>query len=231
MLKRVNFVVRITFAALFGFAVAQHYAGSYQEPLSSSERQKLDSLVEQFLKEPKRKQTPAPKVRKFDISISDGKFEELSKKWRDGIHWLLSTGKCRAYDRIVWNSLTGNKITKNLKYAVVKAQMMVESGCRWNVIGGGTDYGLFQVQKRACEDVGVEGDLLDPKTNTKCAIAYHKKLCVSYGKCALTERLVAYNVGPTGSSRVKNKRAHQYPRKIEYALRALLKRKTKFSGV
>jgi hypothetical protein len=224
MLKKVNFVVRITFAVLFGIFVAQYYAaGNY----SSSDQEALDLLVEQLLRESEQSNNPTPEVRKFEISISDGKFEELSQKWRDGVQWLLSTGKCKAYDHLIWYMVSGNRF----KYLLAKAQMMVESGCRFDVIGGGTDYGLFQVQMRACLDVGIEGDLLDPKTNVKCAIAYHNKLCVSYGKCTLTERLVAYNVGPTGSNKVQDKRAHQYPRKIEYALRELLKRKTKFSGV
>jgi hypothetical protein len=226
--KKVNFVFRITFAVLFGIFVAQYYAGGNY---SSSDREALDLLVEQLLRESEQSKNPTPEVRKFDISISDGKFDELSKKWRDGVHWLLSTGKCKAYDNIVWYMVGGNKF----KYLLAKAQMMVESGCRFDVIGGGTDHGLFQVQRRTCEDVGIkvdaEEELLDPKTNVKCAIAYHKKLCVSYGKCTLTDMLVSYNVGPTGSSKVIDKRAHQYPRKIEYALRELLKRKIRFSGV
>ena len=206
---------------LVGWFVWHHYDSAVQ--YSTNDQEALDLLVEQLLKGSQKKR-PEPKARA--IEISDGKFEELSQKWRDGIHWLITTGKCQAYDHLIWHMVSGNRF----KYLLAKAQMMVESGCRFDVLGGETDHGLFQVQTRACEDVGIKGDLFDPKTNVTCALAYHRKLCESYGKCSLTDMLVAYNVGPTGSNSVLDKRAHQYPRKIEYALRQLLRREGK-SGV
>lgn len=223
MLKKVNCVFRITFVGLFVWFFVQYYNSAAH--YSSSDQEALDLLVEQLLEESKQKKQAQPSVPA--IEISDGKFDELSQKWRDGIRWLLTTGKCRAYDNIIWYMVSGNRF----KYLLAKAQMMVESNCRWDVLGGGTDHGLFQVQTRACEDVGIRGDLFDPKTNVTCALAYHRKLCKSYGKCALTDMLVAYNVGPTGSNKVEDKRAHQYPRKIDYALRELIKRKDSPSGV
>ncbi len=152
------------------------------------------------------------------IELSDGNFEALSEKWRDGISWLVKTGRCKAYDHLIWWFVGGNRF----KYLLAKAQMMVESGCRPSIIGGGTDYGLFQVQRPTCAEVGFTGDLLDPATNIQCALAYRKALCKRYRHCALPDLFVAYNVGPTGSARIKDKRAFEYARKIHFAVSRLV---------
>lgn len=190
-----------------------------EEPaMSQKERQRLDALIERL--------NEIPETGGSIIAISDGKFNELSKKWRQGIDWLLTTGRCRAYEQIIWHAVDGNRF----KFLLAKAQMMVESGCRWDIVGGGTDHGLFQVQEGACKDVGIEGDLFDPETNVRCAIAYHRTLCKRYGKCELTDMVVAYNAGPTGSERVKNKRAHQYARKIHFALERVMKHERRIAS-
>ncbi len=161
-------------------------------------------------------QLPDPRVKQ--TPISDGQFDQLSEKWRQGVRWLVRTSLCDAYDRIIWKSVGQDR----KRFWLAKAQMMVESGCRPTLVGNGTDYGLFQVQKAACADVGITGNLLDPVTNIKCATAYKSALCWQYGRCSPTQMFVGYNAGPTGAKRVDDEHAFEYARKIDFAFRLLV---------
>lgn len=161
-------------------------------------------------------QLPAPEKPR-STHISDGKFDALSAKWRRGVRQLVSTSLCDAYDRVIWTAV--DKDPK--RFWLAKAQMIVESGCRPRLIGHKTDFGLFQVQKGACADVGIAGDLLDPATNIKCATAYRQTLCWQYGHCAPAEMFVGYNAGPVGAERIDDKQAFEYARKVDFAYRAL----------
>jgi hypothetical protein len=160
-------------------------------------------------------QLPDPRVK--PAAISDGKFDTLSANWRRGVKLLVRTSLCDAYDRILWNAVDKN----SRRFWLAKAQMIVESSCQSWRIGHKTDFGLFQVQKRACKEVGITGDLLDPKTNVACAAAYRQKLCWSYGHCGPADMFVGYNAGPTGAERIDDKQAFEYARKIDFAFRVL----------
>ena len=160
--------------------------------------------------------TPPDEVRLKHLlaSLSDGQFDQLPEHWRQDMARLVRNDSCREYDTAIWFAVEGDRV----RYMLAKAQMMVESQCRPTVIGGGTDYGLFQVQHRACKDVGVDGDLLDPYINVDCALAYSQAICQRYGVCATVDRLVAYNAGPTGSEKIKDKKSFDYVRRVHYAL-------------
>jgi soluble lytic murein transglycosylase-like protein len=189
-------------------------------------REDLDALVEGLLKKeqkapkkavPQKRERLAPRT--WEINFSDGKFNELSEKWRNGILWLVKTDQCRSYDEVINRVAGGDRMT----FLLVKAQMMTESNCRSGAVGGGTDFGLFQVQKPTCrKDVGVEGDLYDPETNIVCAVGYLAVLCEKHKRCTLPELYAAYNAGPTGARSIKDARAFDYVRKIHFVLTRLL---------
>ena len=192
----------------------------------SKHRQKFHKLNKLQVPQKKRKHPQAPTLQHVS-NFSDGNFEALSKGWRNGIGRLVKDVRCKAHDRIIWSMVSGNR----LKYLLAKAQMMVESNCDWLALGGGTDYGLFQVQVPTCaKDVAVSGNLFDPATNIRCATAYLEILCKRHNRCALPELYTAYNAGPTGSLAIVDKRAFQYVRKIHFAFRALVEHERRSAG-
>lgn len=157
---------------------------------------------------------PIPSAPLRDAKLSDGKFEMLSPKWKQGVTQVIASGRCDRFDMIF--AITGGD---NIGFLMTKAQALVESNCEML----GTD-GALQVKAIACEDVTVLGDRTDPFVNALCAAEYRKALCMRYDSCAsLAELFVAYNRGPTGAAKVANYEATEYARKIDFALRALIK--------
>ena len=183
----------------------------------------LRSLMEQVA--PKGSEEPhVPEVsgnkgdRVVTWHISDRNYADLSLKWRVGVKLLLATGVCDRFNDII----RANVMHEDM-FLFVKAQMIVESGCRPDAVSSTDARGLFQVKEIACRDVGLEGNLYEPSFNASCALKYRKALCQRYGNCTLSALFVSYNKGPGGIKSVRNAREHFYARKIDYVLEALVK--------
>ena len=116
----------------------------------------LTILIEDLLKSSESKReivapVPLPRLERpavvsIDVEISDGNFDELSQGWKRGIVALAAGTECRGYDYDIWSAVKGDR----LRYLLLKAQMLVESNCKADILGGGTDYGLLQVQQATC---------------------------------------------------------------------------------
>lgn len=161
---------------------------------------------------------PIPDAKALDIAfISDGKFAALDAGWKAGVKSLVTSETCARYDFPLM-AATGTRE----EFLRVKAQMIVESACNEAARGGKGDTGFLQVRAVACKDVGVNGNLLDPYVNAECGTKYRASLCSRYRHCTETDKVVAYNRGPTGAARVADKSATEYARKVDFVLRALL---------
>jgi len=214
----------------FGFVGIWFFVNNEKPNVLPTDKTGMTTLIDSLLKSSESEKSvvapvPAPRLERRhseigNIQISDGDFSELSKGWKRGVIALATGTKCRGYDYDIWEAVGGDR----LKYLLIKAQMLVESNCKANAFGGGTDYGLLQVQKPVCiKDVGVTGDLFDPQTNIRCAVGYLRLLRELYGRNELAELYTAYNAGPTGALRIKNPKAFPYVRKIAFAFEQLLK--------
>ena len=85
---------------------------------------------------------------------------------------------CNQYDSLVHKYFGVN-------FALRKAQMFGESSCNSTTVGSAGEIGLFQVKPSTCKDVGVTGDLFDPKNNIDCASRYLTQLCSVHGWCTV----------------------------------------------
>lgn len=181
----------------------------FDDALASDSEGEKESLPEGII---------LPNAKALDIAfISDGKFGTLDAGWKAGVKSLVTSETCARYDFPLM-SATGTRE----EFLRAKAQMIVESACNEVALGGKGDTGLLQVRAVACEDVGVRGNLLDPYVNAECGTKYRASLCGRYQHCTETAKVVAYNRGPTGATRVVDKRATEYARKVDFVLRALL---------
>ena len=148
------------------------------------------SPIEQFLLEnginekstPKQKKPQVQKIKKINLQVS---------------------GECKQYFKLVAKYF-GKEASLRI------AQMHKESSCNAQAVGGVGEIGLFQVKQSTCEDRGVAGDLFDPETNIRCAVAQSRWLCEVKGHCEIIPNLVAYNAGGDGVKRVRNLSKHPY---------------------
>jgi hypothetical protein len=156
-----------------------------------------------------------------------GTHSTLSKGWTDEIIALVRSGKCRQYYPYIREEVG---LLDETRFWRSVAQMMTESMCNPRLVGAnGKDKGLFQTQASTCADVGVFGNLFDPRTNTKCALAYLKSLVTRYHFEDGTDgKFYAYNGGAKYGRRQEQRQANtgmkgQYIQKIEFAERQLEK--------
>ncbi len=231
-MRTVNVLLVISFLSLFGI---WSFMNNERQDIQITDNESLTTLIEDLLESsgpqervvapvPMPRLERSPVERSFgevaNLQISDGNFSELSQGWRNGIEQIVEGNRCLDYDYLIMEAVDGDR----MRYLLTKAQMLVESNCKPDAFGGGVDIGLLQVQEPTCtQDVGVEGDLFDPKTNIECAVGYLTLLDERYGRSELHELFVAYNAGPTGALRISNPKSFQYVRKIHFAFNQLLK--------
>lgn len=155
----------------------------------------------------------------WGASLSDGKFEALSKKWKRGVLQVATDKRCDKYAKAF-------KVSTKLDPLLQKAHAIVESNCDATVKGAAGEVGIFQVMPQTCREMGVTGDYRDPLVNATCTEKYRLTLCAtSKKKCTAKLMFLAHNRGIAGALRTANADSTEYLRKVDCAARVLRKQK------
>ena len=128
------------------------------------------------------------------------KFEERLKKWRRGLEYDFERVE-REFGSFV------RKVSKNtgVDYNLILAVILVESRGDVNLCSVSNACGLMQVKVEAAQEVGVYGSLFDPEINILAGAKYLVSLCDRYGFCDVGWQLIAYNMGPGGAKKYREK--------------------------
>lgn len=162
---------------------------------------------------------PVPGAPIRDASLSDGKFETLSRKWKRGVQQVVLEKRCNKHAQAF-------QVSTYIDPVLQEAQAIVESNCDAAVIGAAGEVGIFQVMPKTCAEIGIRGDYADPLVNARCTEKYRLTLCAaSKKKCTAKLMFLAHNRGISGALRTADAASTQYVRKVDCAARVLRKQK------